>query len=137
MGRTETMPGSGSNSSGFGNVIVHRPGLGVDIEMTVKTENAAEQLGAESAHHRHGDDKGRHAQRDPEQREDRDHRDEAFLAACAQIAERDHPLDLAEDHGRRASISSAASGVVSARSAVLRFFTSTRLAATLRGPITN
>ena len=57
-----------------------------------------EQIGAEAVHHRHDDDQGGDAERDPEQRKDRDDRDEAFLPARPQIAERDHPLERVEDH---------------------------------------
>ena len=66
--------------------------------MAVEAEDAAEQLGAEPVHHRHHDDQRRDAERDAEQREDRDDRDEPFLPARPQIAERDHPLEGAEDH---------------------------------------
>ena len=71
---------------------------GIDPEIAVEAEDAAEQVGAEPVHHRHHDDQGGDAERDPEQRKDRDDRDEPFLPPRPQIAERDHPLERAEDH---------------------------------------
>ena len=77
---------------------VSGPVCGIDAEMAVEPENAAEQIGAEAVHHRHDDDQRRDAERDAEQRKDRDDRDEAFLPPRPQIAERDHPLERVEDH---------------------------------------
>ena len=56
-------------------------------------------------------------ERDPEQREDRDDRDEAFLPPRPQIAERHHPLEGVEDHGKRASLSRTAERVAGAKPA--------------------
>ena len=76
--------------------------VAIDAEMAVEAEDAADQIGAEPVHHRHDDDQRRDAERDAQQREDRDDRDEPFLAPRPQIAERDHPLEGAEDHARYA-----------------------------------
>ena len=78
--------------------IAQHPGLAIDSEMAVETEDAADQIGAEAVHDRHDDDQGGDAERDAEQREDGDNRDEAFLPPRPQIAERDHPFKSAEDH---------------------------------------
>ena len=56
----------------------------------------SEQLGAETVHDRHHDDQRRDAEHDAEEGEDGDDRDEAFLAARAQIAQRQHPLERRE-----------------------------------------
>ena len=78
--------------------------------MAVEAEDAAQQLGAEAVHHRHDDDERGDAERDAEQREDGDDGDEALLAPRAQIAERDHALERAEDHRVAPSRARAAFG---------------------------
>ena len=80
-------------------LIIGKPaGHPVDAEIAVEAEDAAQKVGAEPVHHRHDDDQGGDAERDPQEREDRDHRDEPLLPPRPQIAERDHPLEGVEDH---------------------------------------
>src|SRR5579863_10072192 len=105
--------------------------------MAVEAEDAAEELLAEAVHYRHGDDERRDAERDPRQRENGDDRDEAFLAARAQVAEGDQALERTKGHQGAATRLSAASAAISLRSPLLRFFTSTTLLATPRGPMTS
>ena len=71
----------------------------VDDDMSVEPENLVEQLLAEAVHHRHHDDERRHAEQDAEKREAGDDRDEPFLAAGAQIAQSQHPLERGERPG--------------------------------------
>ena len=61
--------------------------------MAVEAEDLVEQLLAETVHHRHHDDQRRDAEHDAEERKAGDDRDEAFLAARAQIAPGQHPLE--------------------------------------------
>src|SRR5580693_6195903 len=68
-------------------------------EIAVEAQDAGEQIGAKPVHHRHDDDQGGDTERDPEQRKDRDDRDEPFLPPRPQITERDHPLEGAEHQG--------------------------------------
>src|SRR5689334_12237093 len=62
------------------------------------TAPEAEPLAAEAVHHRHHDDQRRHPQRDAEEGEARNDRDEPLLAACPEVAHRDHALEGREDH---------------------------------------
>ena len=88
-----------------GGEIAERARLRVHAEIAVQTEDAAHQVGAEAVHYRHDDDQGGHTEGDPEQRKDRDDRDEPLRPPRPQIAERHHPLEGIEDHGRSASAS--------------------------------
>ena len=65
-------------------------------KMPVEAEDLGQELGAEPVHHRHDDDERRDAQHDAEEGKAGDDRDEAFLAARAQVAQRQHPLEGAE-----------------------------------------
>ena len=62
-------------------------------------EHLAQHLELEAVHHGHHDDQRADAQRDADQREAGDDRDEALLAAGAQVAEGDQALDGGEGHG--------------------------------------
>ena len=63
-----------------------------DIDVAVETEDAAEQLGAKTVHHRHDDDQHGHGQGDSDEGDDRDDGHAAVLALGAQIAAGDRPL---------------------------------------------
>ncbi len=68
-------------------------------EVAVETENLVQQLLAEAVHHRHHDDQRRNPQHDAEEREAGDDGNEALLAARAQVARRQHPLEGGEGGG--------------------------------------
>ena len=65
-------------------------------QMAVEAEDLVEQLLAEAVHHRHDDDQRRDAEHDAEEGEPGNDRDESFLAARAQIAQRQHPFEWRE-----------------------------------------
>ena len=109
-------------------------GLGINAEIAVEAQDAAQQIGAKPVHHRHHDDQSGDAERNPEQREDRDDRDEPFLPPRPQIAECDHAFERAENHA--ISRANAASVEMSWRSPERRFLCSTAPALRPRGPIT-
>src|SRR5579883_594141 len=106
----------------------------VDAEIAVDADYVRDELRTEPVHHGHHDDQRRHAERDPQQREDGDHRDETLLAARPQIAECHHALKGAERHQRAESLLNAASGESSSRLPVLRSLSSTTPWARPRGP---
>ena len=54
--------------------------------MAVEAQDQSQELGPIAAHHRQNHDQRADAQRDAEQRERRDHRDEALLAPRAEVA---------------------------------------------------
>jgi hypothetical protein len=54
--------------------------------MTVQPENASQQFGSETVHHRHHNDEGRDTKHYAEKREPSDDGDETFLPFCPQIA---------------------------------------------------
>ena len=132
-----------------GEVALHR----LHDDMAVDAEDLVEQLGPESVHHRHDDDKRRHAEHDAEEGEAGDHRDEGFLPARAEVAEREHPLE-GRERARRLPRNSivlghpaqpvsatactrrliAASIVSDSRAPVARRFNSTSPVAAPRGP---
>ena len=119
----------------------------IHAEMAVEAEDAREQVHLEPAHHAHHDDQRGDAERDADQRKDRDDGDEALASPGAQIAAGDrafegseHALRRASRHGRPRvhalwwSLRSASSGDTSLRSPVARRFNSTLPAAAPRGP---
>ena len=61
--------------------------------MAVEAEDLLQEFVAESVHHRHDDDQGRHAEHDAEEGEAGDDRDESLFAPRAQIAQRQHPFE--------------------------------------------
>ncbi|HWX90535.1 MAG TPA: hypothetical protein VNY75_09535 [Rhizomicrobium sp.] len=65
--------------------------------MARQAQNAFQQLDPKAVHHAHHDNQGGDAQRDADQREQRDHRNEALLPLGAQIAGGDHPFEGRED----------------------------------------
>ena len=67
MGRAATTPGSFFDLRRQRVVIAERALRGIDVEMAVEAEDAAQQLDAEAVHHRHDDDERRDAERDAEQ----------------------------------------------------------------------
>ncbi len=69
-------------------IIGHRPGIAADIGMAVQPQHPVEQLVPKAVHDAHHHNQGSYPKGNAEQRENRDDRDEAFLAACAQIAKR-------------------------------------------------
>ncbi len=97
-GVTPVTPGTSLHLCRLGVEIGKRAGLSINSEMAVETKDAAEEVGAKTVHHRHDDDQGGNPEGDPEQRKDRDDRDETFLPPRPQIAKRDHALECAEDH---------------------------------------
>ena len=74
-------------------VVVGEVGEAVHHDVAVQPEHLVEQLLAEAVHHRHDDDQRGDAEHDADEGEAGDHRDEAFFAARAQIAERHHPFE--------------------------------------------
>jgi len=60
----------------------------VNHHVPIEPEHLVEQLLAEAVHYRHDDDERGDAKRNAEEGEARNHRDEALLAAGAQIAKR-------------------------------------------------
>ena len=75
-------------------------------QMAVEAEDLVEQFLAEAVHHRHDDDQRRHAEHDAEEGKAGDDRDEAFLAARPQIAQRQHPFERRERRACRSARSS-------------------------------
>ena len=76
--------------------IRHRRAGGIDAQIAVQPQDAAQQLLAEPVHHRHHDDQRRHAQRDTDQGEPGNDRNEAFASPRAQIAPGNRPLECVE-----------------------------------------
>ena len=68
-------------------------------DVAVEAEDLVEQFLAEAVHHGHHDDQRGDAEHDAEEGEPGDDRDESFLAARAQIARRQHPLEGRERRG--------------------------------------
>ena len=85
------------DAGGGGIIAGHRPHFGLDGDMAGQAQDGLQELHPEPVHHAHHDDEGGHPQGDPDQREQRDDRDEAFLALGAQVAGRDHPLERREN----------------------------------------
>ena len=111
----------------------------LDAELAADARHLAQHLDAKAVHHRHDDDQRADAQRDADQREAGDDRDEALLAAGAQIAQGDRGarrrrrpccarLRLSRTAGRPGRTAA------SSRSPVLRFLSSALPAATPLGP---
>ena len=61
---------------------------GLDRDVAVEAEHPAQQLGAKAAHHGQHHDQRADPQHDAQERERRDHRDEAFLPPRTQIGRR-------------------------------------------------
>src|ERR1019366_5005019 len=119
-------------------------GVGLDRDMAVDAQKTRDQLGLEPAHDRGDDDQCRYAERDADQRKDRDDRNEPFALACAQVTAGDGAFECSK-HGwgqaRRSTPAeirvSASSGVSSTRSPLARRFSSILPEAAPRGPTTS
>ena len=109
-----------------------------------KAQDLVEKFGAEAIEHRHDHDQRRHTQQDAEEREQRNDRDETFLAPRPQIAERQHPLEAGKGFGigkvlvpsgwQKAPHDLGPARTFS-RSPVLRFLTSAMPSFRPRGPM--
>src|SRR5215475_9684404 len=71
----------------------------VDDDVAIEAQNLVEQLLAEAVHHGHHGDEREHAKQDAQEREAGQHGDEPLLAAGAQIAQRQHPLEGCKGFG--------------------------------------
>ena len=87
------------NALGHLVVVFERAADLVDDDVAVETEDLGEQLVAEAVHHRHDDDQSGDAEHDAREGETGDNGDEAFGAACPQVARRQHPLIGRERQG--------------------------------------
>ena len=92
--------------------------------MAVDAEDAHQKLGAEAVHDGHDDDQRRDAQHDAEEGDRGDDRDERLLAARAQIAPRDHPLEGRERPGACRALPALASAALGHQAAPSRATTS-------------
>src|SRR5258708_27845578 len=76
--------------------IRNRAAITLHNHMPPNAKDARQKLMPESVHYRHHDDQHGDADRDSQQRNDRDDRDEAFLSFCTEITERQHPFEQRE-----------------------------------------
>jgi hypothetical protein len=82
-------------------VVIELRTNGLKDNVPIYAQYSIDQLSSESIHHRHDDNEGRYAESDPDQRDQRDHRNETFAAPCPQIAKGKHPLESREWARRR------------------------------------